>query len=118
MVVFVTWHFFARGVRGSKTKPIHPQPFQLSQIENSDMARNTADLVAQLDVANHFPYDSLIRYCSSNISGFPQPPTQFTVSQVFVFFGTSLVLLGHLGFHQNLIFIFILAVWSSGEMLF
>ncbi|KAL5158161.1 putative acyl-CoA dehydrogenase IBR3 [Glycine soja] len=45
------------------------------------MARNTADLVTQLNVAHHFPHDSLLRYCSSHVSGFPHPPTHFTVSQ-------------------------------------
>lgn len=45
------------------------------------MARNTAELVTQLNVTQHFPLDSLLRYCSSNISGFPHPPTHFVVSQ-------------------------------------
>ncbi|XP_020225847.1 probable acyl-CoA dehydrogenase IBR3 [Cajanus cajan] len=45
------------------------------------MARNNAELVTQLNVTQHFPLDSLLRYCSSNISGFPHPPTHFVVSQ-------------------------------------
>ncbi|KAG5006004.1 hypothetical protein JHK85_024546 [Glycine max] len=45
------------------------------------MARNTADLATNFNVAHHFPHDSLLRYCSSHVSGFPHPPTHFTVSQ-------------------------------------
>lgn len=79
------------------------------------MARKTSDLLEQLDVVHHFSYDSLIRYCSSNVSGFPQSPTRFTVSQVFVFLGPSIVLLGQTGFHQNLIFILtVILLFSLG----
>ncbi|XP_027339424.1 probable acyl-CoA dehydrogenase IBR3 isoform X1 [Abrus precatorius] len=45
------------------------------------MARNTIDLVSNLNVAQHFSIDSTLRYCSSNVSGFPHSPTHFTISQ-------------------------------------
>ncbi|XP_061369330.1 probable acyl-CoA dehydrogenase IBR3 isoform X2 [Gastrolobium bilobum] len=46
------------------------------------MTRDTSNLVPKLTPAHqHFNLQSLIRYCSSNISAFPHSPTHFTVSQ-------------------------------------
>ncbi|KAK7412923.1 hypothetical protein VNO78_04683 [Psophocarpus tetragonolobus] len=77
-------HISTRDVRGSKfntkTKS-SPAASCVNHRSNSDMSRNTGDLVTQLNVAHHFPHDSLLRYCSSNVSGFPHSPTHFTVSQ-------------------------------------
>ncbi|XP_047164617.1 probable acyl-CoA dehydrogenase IBR3 isoform X2 [Vigna umbellata] len=80
------------------------------------MARNTADLVAQLDVANHFPYDSLLRYCSSNISGFPQPATQFTVSQ-FGHGQSNPTYLLEAGSHDSVVKRYVLRKKPAGKLL-
>ncbi|CAL0334733.1 unnamed protein product [Lupinus luteus] len=45
------------------------------------MARNTYDLLSKLNPTQHFPIDSLLRYFSSNVSGFPLSPSHFTISQ-------------------------------------
>ncbi|KAE9598916.1 putative acyl-CoA dehydrogenase/oxidase, protein kinase [Lupinus albus] len=45
------------------------------------MAMNTYDLLSKLNPTQHFPTDSLLRYFSSNVSGFPHSPSHFTISQ-------------------------------------
>ncbi|KAL4380962.1 hypothetical protein HN51_004389 [Arachis hypogaea] len=46
------------------------------------MAVNTSELVAKLTPeTQHFSLDSLLRFCTSNVSGFPPSPSHFNVSQ-------------------------------------
>lgn len=45
------------------------------------MAHRTADLVGQVNQADQFDVDALFRYSRSNVPGFPQSPSEFTVSQ-------------------------------------
>lgn len=50
------------------------------------MASRTSELVGRVDPAQSFDVDALLRYAIANVDGFPQSPSQFTVSQVFFFF--------------------------------
>ncbi|CAI9765849.1 unnamed protein product [Fraxinus pennsylvanica] len=45
------------------------------------MASRTSELVGRVDPAQSFDTDALLRYASANVEGFPQAPTQVTVSQ-------------------------------------
>ncbi|TKY72574.1 acyl-CoA dehydrogenase IBR3 [Spatholobus suberectus] len=81
------------------------------------MARNTADLVTKLNnVAHHFPLDSLLRYCSSNVSGFPHPLTHFTVSQ-FGHGQSNPTYLLEVGSHGSLVKRYVLRKKPPGKLL-
>ncbi|GER27674.1 acyl-CoA dehydrogenase-related [Striga asiatica] len=45
------------------------------------MASRTSELVGRVDPAQKFDIDALLRYAISHVDGFPQNPSQFTVSQ-------------------------------------
>lgn len=45
------------------------------------MASRTSELVGRVDPAQSFDVDALLRYAIANVDGFPQSPSQFTVSQ-------------------------------------
>ncbi|KAK6146188.1 hypothetical protein DH2020_020057 [Rehmannia glutinosa] len=45
------------------------------------MASRTSELVGHVDPAQRFDVDSLLRYAIANVDGFPQTPSQFSVSQ-------------------------------------
>lgn len=49
------------------------------------MATRTSELVGRVDPAQSFDVDALLRYAIANVDGFPQRPSQFTVSQVLLF---------------------------------
>ncbi|XP_059280736.1 probable acyl-CoA dehydrogenase IBR3 isoform X2 [Lycium ferocissimum] len=45
------------------------------------MVNRTSDLVGQVDPAQSFDTEALLRYASTNVLGFPRNPSQFTLSQ-------------------------------------
>ncbi|KAI3459252.1 hypothetical protein Pfo_015915 [Paulownia fortunei] len=45
------------------------------------MASRTSELVGRVDPTQSFDVDALLRYAMANVNGFPQSPSQFTVSQ-------------------------------------
>jgi hypothetical protein len=64
------------------------------------MASHTSALLRQVQVAHQFDYDSLLRYASVHVPGFPSSaPSSFTVKQV----STQL-----LNFYQSFFFSFMI----------
>lgn len=48
------------------------------------MSSKTSDLVGRVHPAQKFDVDTLLRYVSSNVVGFPVSVSRFTVSQVWI----------------------------------
>lgn len=51
---------------------------------SAEMSSRTSDLVGRVHPAQKFDVDTLLRYVSTNVVGFPVSVSRFTVSQVWI----------------------------------